>query len=95
MSVYDVADFGIPQHRKRVIILGVNKTLNANDSDLCKKVLDEFYKEQMPKFKNSVTPRSDGKRKSQDIRLFLLFAVMLCLLLSVSILNDKIRNLPL
>ncbi len=57
-AVYDVADFGIPQHRKRVIILGVNKTLNANDSDLCKKVLDEFYKGQMPKFISSATPKT-------------------------------------
>lgn len=57
-AVYDVADFGIPQHRKRVIIFGVNKTLSANDSDLCKKVLDEFYKEQMPKFINSANPKT-------------------------------------
>lgn len=55
-AVYDVADFGIPQHRKRVIILGVNKTLDANNTDLCRKVLDKFYKEQMPKFiKNATT----------------------------------------
>ncbi|WP_294748979.1 DNA cytosine methyltransferase [uncultured Prevotella sp.] len=57
-AVYDVADFGIPQHRKRVIILGVNKTLNTKDSDLCKKILDDFYKEQMPKFINNATPKT-------------------------------------
>ena len=42
-AVFDVADFGIPQHRKRVIILGVNKALGTRDSALCKKILDEFY----------------------------------------------------
>ena len=57
-AVYDVADFGIPQHRKRVIILGVKKSLNAKNSGICQRILDEFYKEQMPKFIKSAIPRT-------------------------------------
>lgn len=47
-AVYDVADFGIPQHRKRVIILGVNKNIEKKKRGLCQKILDDFYKTQMP-----------------------------------------------
>ncbi len=57
-AVYDVADFGIPQHRKRVIILGINKDLNANESGLCNKMLDEFYNDQMPQFMISSIPKT-------------------------------------
>lgn len=57
-AVYDVADFGIPQHRKRVIILGVDKKLSTNDSGLCKKVLDEFYKREMPQYIKMATPKT-------------------------------------
>lgn len=47
-AVYDVADFGIPQHRKRVIILGVNKNFEKKKRGLCQKIIDDFYKTQMP-----------------------------------------------
>lgn len=57
-AVYDVADFGIPQHRKRVIILGVNKSFNADNPPLCQNILDEFYKEQMPHFIETATPKT-------------------------------------
>lgn len=50
-SVFDVADFGIPQHRKRVIILGVNKDLNKNAPNTCQDILNKFYGELMPNFK--------------------------------------------
>lgn len=54
-AVFDVADFGIPQHRRRVIILGVNERLNAQLSGLTKEILDMFYNKLMPEFKaNSV-----------------------------------------
>lgn len=49
-AVYDVADFGIPQHRKRVIILGVNKTLEKKEKGICQRILDDFYLKQMPNF---------------------------------------------
>ena len=57
-AVYDVADFGIPQHRKRVIILGVNKALNVKEADSCQKVLDEFYQELMPQFAKNAHRRT-------------------------------------
>lgn len=57
-AVYDVADFGIPQHRKRVIILGVNKELDLKQEDLCKKILEEFYNVLMPKYQKKSSPRT-------------------------------------
>jgi len=57
-AVFDVADFGIPQHRKRVIILGVNKVLGKSDNVLCKKILDEFYNVLMPIYKKKAKPRT-------------------------------------
>lgn len=54
-AVYDVADFGIPQHRKRVIILGVNKTLEEREQGICQRLLDDFYKIQMPYFIKNAT----------------------------------------
>lgn len=50
-AVYDVADFGIPQHRKRVIILGVNKQIVSNDQEACLNIIDEFYNKWMPLYK--------------------------------------------
>lgn len=42
-AVFDVADFGVPQHRKRVIILGVNSNLfNGNKNDI-EDVIYKFY----------------------------------------------------
>lgn len=44
-ALFDVADFGIPQHRQRVIILGVNKDFfnrNGNE-DASTAILKEFY----------------------------------------------------
>lgn len=41
-ALYDVADFGLPQHRKRVIILGVRGDL-ANDTTSCQDILSTFY----------------------------------------------------
>lgn len=57
-SVFDVADFGIPQHRKRVIILGVNKSLNSNAPETCQNILNKFYDELMPNFKNTAKVRT-------------------------------------
>ena len=57
-AVYDVADFGIPQHRKRVIILGVNKDLEEKEQGICKKLLDDFYNKQMPYYKKKAKQRT-------------------------------------
>ena len=55
-AVYDVADFGVPQHRKRVIILGVNK--DYFKSELSQKILFDFYNEIMPMLKTKSKPRT-------------------------------------
>lgn len=47
-ALYDVADFGIPQHRKRVIILGVRREDYQDDS--CKEFINHFYSVEIPKF---------------------------------------------
>lgn len=57
-AVYDVADFGIPQHRKRVIILGVNKLLASKDTEFCQKIIKDFYKGLMPKYRQMARPRT-------------------------------------
>jgi len=57
-AVYDVADFGIPQHRKRVIILGVEKSFNKDSSENCQLILNEFYSKQMPDFIKKATKRT-------------------------------------
>ena len=49
-ALYDVADFGIPQHRKRVIILGVRNDA-FGDIKILQNILHEFYDVQIPKLK--------------------------------------------
>lgn len=51
-ALFDVAEFGIPQHRKRVIILGVRK--NAFAEEGYSDVLKHFYEIEIPKFKAKV-----------------------------------------
>ncbi len=54
-AVFDVADFGIPQHRKRVIILGVRNDLAESSSDtpvsLPERIISEFYNKSMPEIR--------------------------------------------
>ena len=62
-AVYDVADFGIPQHRKRIIILGVRKDYFIKKSegitvDSAKAILSEFYDVIMPSYKEKAKPRT-------------------------------------
>ena len=60
-AVFDVADFGIPQHRKRVIILGVRKDSvfkNVNEEGGISSIINEFYSEIMPKLKKESKPRT-------------------------------------
>lgn len=57
-AVYDVADFGIPQHRKRVIIFGVDQDLEKKEQGICQKLLDDFYKIRMPFFKKNAKQRT-------------------------------------
>lgn len=53
-AIFDVADFGIPQHRKRVIILGVRIDLFPD----CKTIINEFYNIIMPKLQKLSKPRT-------------------------------------
>ncbi len=53
-AVFDVADFGVPQHRKRIIILGVRKDIKADSAAIVK----EFYEVIMPTLQKNSTPRT-------------------------------------
>ena len=54
-ALYDVSDFGIPQHRKRVIILGISKDYYK---DKCKDMLRDFYFNIVPTIKKSTKKRT-------------------------------------
>lgn len=54
-ALFDVADFGIPQHRKRVIILGISI---EHFGDKCAEMLDDFYFKIIPKLKTQTKPRT-------------------------------------
>lgn len=49
-ALFDVADFGIPQHRRRVIILGINTAFF--DDNTSNSILSEFYSVILPSYKN-------------------------------------------
>ena len=53
-AIFDVADFGIPQHRKRVIILGIRIDIFPR----CKTIIEEFYNIIMPKSQKTSKPRT-------------------------------------
>ena len=62
-ALYDVADFGIPQHRRRVIILGVRKNtfIEVSDGinqDASQKILNHFYKTIIPDLRSKTKPRT-------------------------------------
>ena len=52
-ALFDVVDFGVPQHRKRVIILGVRKGrfTDLQRKDISQQILNEFYTSVMPSLK--------------------------------------------
>lgn len=53
-ALYDVADFGVPQHRKRIIILGVRNntfTSDKSESTIANEILEDFYINVLPKYK--------------------------------------------
>lgn len=56
-ALFDVADFGIPQHRKRVIILGVSE---AEYGDKCIQMLQDFYKVILPTLKGKPRTVADA-----------------------------------
>lgn len=55
-ALIDLTEYGIPQHRKRVIILGVNKSIYQNP----KETLLEFYDKILPQYKESVKTVKDA-----------------------------------
>lgn len=63
-AVFDVADFGIPQHRKRVIILGVRKDIsrknktNPDEQCISKHIIEDFYSNIMPEKKRAAVKRT-------------------------------------
>ncbi len=48
-AVVDVCDYGVPQRRKRVIILGLRKEIYG---DHCKKLIQHFYENILPSYKS-------------------------------------------
>lgn len=56
-ALFDVADFGIPQHRKRVIILGISE---EHFGDKCDQMLFDFYKVILPTLKGKPRTVSDA-----------------------------------
>ena len=50
-ALFDVADFGVPQHRKRIIILGIRNDIICNHEQLGDYMLDDFYKKIIPSYK--------------------------------------------
>jgi len=53
-AVVDASQFGVPQHRKRVILIGLNKNYFKNDDRQL--LLQEFYTKYLPKqFKDKVS----------------------------------------
>lgn len=48
-ALFDLSDYGIPQARKRIIILGVNKEKYCNPEE----ILNKFYKIILPKYRVS------------------------------------------
>ena len=51
-AVFDVADFGIPQHRKRVIILGVRSDVLEKEGN--ENLLYDFYNHYIPSFRTKI-----------------------------------------
>ncbi|KIR03772.1 DNA-cytosine methyltransferase [Lachnospiraceae bacterium TWA4] len=48
-AVVNAADFGVPQNRNRIIIVGLNKQIYKEPQ----KLLDKFYGEILPKYRSS------------------------------------------
>lgn len=48
LAQFDVSEYGVPQNRKRVILLGINKEYFENPQE----ILEVFYKDIMPKYKS-------------------------------------------
>ncbi len=49
-AIIDVSDYGVPQYRKRIIIVGVRKDL-FNQKDI-QTILNDFYQNILPKYKS-------------------------------------------
>lgn len=58
-ALFDVADFGIPQHRNRVIILGIRSDAFQSD-EVAEMILNDFYNELMPKEKGKTSTVRDA-----------------------------------
>lgn len=56
-TLVDFSEYGVPQNRKRVIILGINKTVFA---DKAAEALEQFYKSILPKHKKETVTVHDA-----------------------------------
>lgn len=56
-GIINCVDYGIPQARKRVIILGVNNNISKIKADL---IIDDFYKNILPQYKEPIKTVRDA-----------------------------------
>ena len=49
-AIIDFTDYGVPQNRKRIIIIGFRKEYFGED--ICVEMAEKFYKEYLPKYKS-------------------------------------------
>lgn len=66
-AVIDFTDYGVPQNRKRVIILGLN--MDVFDNKKCDEMLKAFYFDILPKYK--VTVKSTVRDAISDLPVLL------------------------
>ena len=48
-AIIDFSDYGVPQNRSRIIILGLS--IDAFGKDLCEQTVEKFYKDTLPRYK--------------------------------------------
>lgn len=56
-AVIDFTQYGIPQNRKRVIIVGLNKDVYGDEAEV---LLNDFYNKTLPKYKESLKTVKDA-----------------------------------
>lgn len=56
-AIVDMTEYGVPQNRRRIIILGLNKDIYG---DRCSDLLNKFYSVELPKLKESALTVRDA-----------------------------------
>lgn len=64
-ALIDFSEYGVPQNRSRVIIIGLNRKVFKNNG---KRILDDFYDKVLPKFR--ISEKSTVQQKIGDLPPF-------------------------